>query len=165
MADLLALLNTDGPIRAAARGTVSDMPRLVVSRSSGTAFQTIGQTFTTVQINTVMVDNKTAWSASNFWWVCPETGVYEVNGKLRLADGNYPGLSYGIGMDIANGDNASFFWGQGMTTGTAALGRQGIFNSRIIALNAGDPLRLYAWVDSPGGIGVSGAELNAVRIA
>jgi len=159
MADLVTLLNTDNGVREAARGTVSDMPRLVVSRSSGTGFQTVGQTFTIIQVNSVMLDNKSRWDAPNFSWVVPETGTYEVNGKIRLADGDYSGLSYGLGMDIINQDNAGFFWGQG------ARSRQGLFNSRIINLAAGDRLRLYAYVDNPSGVPVTNAELNAVRIA
>jgi len=159
MADLVTLLNTENVVREAARGTISDMPRLVVSRSGGVAFQTIGQSFVTVQVNSVMLDNKSRWDAANFSWVVPETGTYEVNGKIRLADGDYSGLSYGIGMDIVNQDNAGFFWGQG------ARHRQGLFNSRIINLASGDRLRLYAYIDNPAGVGVTNAELNAVRIA
>lgn len=159
MADLAYLLTQNSTVRTAARGTVSDMPRLVVSCSGGTSFQTLPQTFTTVQFNTVSVDNKNAWNAANNTWTVPETGTYEVNGKLRLVDGNLSGLSYGLGIDVVNEDNAGFFWGVG------APNRQGLFNSRIIMLTAGQALRLYAYVDNPSGVGVNAAELNAVRIA
>jgi len=158
MADLLTLLNNDTAIRAASRGTISDMPRLVIT-GTGEPLQTAVSGFETIHLSAIMVDNKNGWDAANYQWVVPETGTYEVNGKLRLADGDYSSLSYGLGMDTANQDGPTFFWGQG------AKNRQGLFNSRIMNLTQGARLRLFAYIDSATPVGISGAEMNAVRIA
>jgi len=159
MADLLTLLNTDPALRDATRLTADRMPRLVVSRSGAVGgFQNLFASFQTVMVNSVQIDNFNTFDTSTGEWVVPETGTYEVNGKLRLEDGARGSLSYGIGLDVANVDNSGFFWSQGTNN------RQGIFNSRIIMLTAGQRLRLYAYVDSPG-VGASTAELNATRIA
>jgi len=160
MADLTTLLATEQAVRTAARDTISDMPQLMVFRDGSSAFQSVGTSFTTVQINTVMLDNKAGWDAANYQWVVPETGTYQVLGKMRLVDGDLSGLGYSLGMDVGtNVSSAELFWGEGNKN------RQSISNPRTMILTKGDRLRLHAFVDRSTPVGITAASLTAVRIA
>jgi len=166
MADLLTLLNNDTPLRRAAARTLATLPRLVASKVSNDQ-QPTPQQFTTVGLNSVMLDTSASF-ASNMWTV-PETGTYELNGKLRLSDNTPAGISFGIGMGINNVDDAAFYWATttASTFGFAgnSVGRHMVFNSRIMQLTQGDLLRLYAFIDDTTARTIQAAELNAVRIA
>ena len=145
------------------------MPRLVVSKAASDPQNSVPQVFTTVTLTSVMLDTSSSWASPV--WTVPETGTYEINGKLRLADNTPAGINFGIGMGIGNVDDPGFYWDttKGATVGGAIgggnVGRNMIFNSRISQLTQGDLLRLYTYIDDPTTRIITGAELNAVRIA
>jgi len=116
-----------------------------------------------------MLNTAGASAFVNSIWTVPETGTYEVNGKLRLADDTPAGISFGLGMGIANQDDASFYWNTTARSlfgfASNSIGRGMIFNSRIMMLTQGDGLRLYTFIDDTTARKIIAAELNAVRIA
>jgi len=154
--------STIGDFNAAAGTFIAGRPRLVAARSSGASFQTISTAFTTLQINATQVDNFSAFNTTTFIYTVPETGIYEVNAKMRLVDNVGANISYGLGIDTANVDSAGFVWANSFAG--AATNRQGLFNSRLMSLTAGDQLRAFAFVDSTAK-GVQAAELNVMRVA
>jgi hypothetical protein len=139
-------------------------PRLVAMRFGNTAFQNNGAGFITLQINATVIDTANAFNTATWIYTVPETGVYEVNAKVRLADATPAGISYGLGIDTSNVDSAGFFWGVTNANNLGTGNRQGLFNSRIMALNAGDPLRAFTYVDNPSAVGVIAAELSCYRL-
>lgn len=143
-----------------AKEHVPDWPVMVVARGGSLDFQNIGAAFTTIAFNVAAsVDSHGGWNSATNVYTVPQAGTYQVVGKLRLADGNRSGLSYGLGMDTANVDTAGFQWGIGVGN------RQGLLNIRQMYLVAGDQLRLFAYVDGGGGTApVNGAELIATRV-
>lgn len=100
-------------------------------------------TFTTVPMNTIATDTHGGWNAGNQTWTVPagQGGIYQIYGKYRISDGGDANVSIGIGLDTTNADSPTFFWG--VTNAT----RNGIMNQRFTALNAGDQVRLFSYID------------------
>jgi hypothetical protein len=146
-------------------GRTIAVPALAVSRSNGNpgSFMTVGPNFTTIVLTTTAIDTASAYNTSTGIYTLPETGLYLITMKVRLADATPGGVSYGAGVDTSNGDGASFFWGTTAASGGQAS-RQGLFNSRLYNGTAGDQLRLFAYVDANGGAGVNSAELNVIKL-
>jgi hypothetical protein len=124
-----------------------------------------GGAFNTVMISSVSV-NIGGGTLSNNLWTVPQTGTYDVQGKVRFADNSTGGNKYGwgIGMDIANQDSPGFLW---RTTpenpSFTATNRMGEQNRRVMPLTAGQQLRLFAYIDGTN-LNVIAAELIAIRI-
>lgn len=94
-------------------------------------------------------------------YTVPESGVYRLEGKVRIIDGAVPGgASIGLGIDRAESDGPSFFWG------VSNPSRQGVINQRVSFFDQGDALRLFVYVDHPGSptVGVASAEFTLDRI-
>lgn len=89
-------------------------------------------------------------------YTVPEAGLYDCQLKVKAVDAAAPGGSYGIGIDTANRDSASFAWGQ------LNASRNGIQNRVVRRLAAGDPLRAFLYSDTA--IGLNGAELVVRKV-
>lgn len=147
-------------------GRTTAMPILSVSRNTGNSstFVTVANSFTTIVLTAVSIDSASAYSTSSGIYTLPETGVYLITSKVRLADNVTAGVSYGLGVDTANQDGAEFGWWTTTAAANSSAARQGAVNFRVYSGTAGDQLRLFAYVDSSNGLGVNSAEMNIYRI-
>ncbi|HEX8323434.1 MAG TPA: hypothetical protein VF595_05920 [Tepidisphaeraceae bacterium] len=116
-----------------------------------------GQNFTsgfqTVNL-TKVTDLGSNFSNTTHFYTVPVTGVYEITTKLRVNDGYPSGISYGQGVHSSNIDGPWFLWAS--TNGN----REGSINVRKAVFNAGDQIRMYAYIDSAGTIFVGAAEMT-----
>lgn len=158
-------LATAGTLAIARGGTgrTTAVPMLTVFRYGTSSFISIGAAFTTIPLNTVTIDTASAYNTTTGIYTLPETGTYLITAKMRFVDTPGAGFSYGIGMDTSNADGPSFFWSVTTAAPGSGAARQGIANSRFFQGTAGDQIRLFAYVDGAL-LGVSGAELNVIRI-
>lgn len=127
---------------------------------TGSVAQTVpGGEFRTVNVSSV-VDSHGAFNATSRLWTVPtgEVGTYEITGKVRIGDYATPGISCGIGMHTSNTDHPAFFWDNTKNN------RQGIQNTRLIQLTAGQQIRLFIYIDQGGDFGLSTAALTIQRI-
>jgi hypothetical protein len=85
------------------------------------------------------------FSNSTHYYTVPVDGVYLIFTKLR-PDDDSPLTSYAQGAGIDNVDDTWIAWGQ--TYATAAANRNGLVNFRIVALSAGDQVRMYAYSEA-----------------
>lgn len=149
-------LTTALSIAQGGTGRTSAIPVLSASRSGSTSFQSLGNTFTTVQVNAASIDTAGCFSTTTYICTLPETGLYQLSAKLRICDSATAGISYGLGIGNANADSAAFFWG--VTAGT----RMGLANARVYSGTAGDQIRVFAYADQT--LPICAAELNIFRI-
>jgi hypothetical protein len=112
-------------------------------------------TFTTLAVTKIQ-DSANAFSDATRVYTIPVAGVYDCYIKVKPVDGAAPGGSYGIGIDVANQDSASFAWGQLNTT------RNGLQNRVLRSFAAGDPVRAFIYSDNA--IGLNGAELVVRKV-
>ncbi|MXV20302.1 hypothetical protein [Deinococcus xianganensis] len=138
---------------------------IMVARLGGGAGSEPGQVVTTQAFARLLVqaeyDSHGAFSNSTSIYTVPQSGVYRLEGKVRVLDGSMPaGYSIGLGIDRYEGDGPSFFWG------VSNPSRQGVINQRVAYFDAGDPLRLCVYADHPGvpNVGVASAEFTLDRI-
>lgn len=122
-------------------------------------YHNVGSAFTTVPLNQIATDTHGGWNATTNTWTVPagQSGVYQVFGKYRIQDGGGGGTSTGIGLDTANQDSPTFFWG--VTNGN----RHGIVNQRFAQFNAGDQIRLFSYIDGAAR-NIEAAALNILRV-
>ncbi len=172
-----ALLNLSGnavvSVQFLASDNPSDWPVLVTSSNAdvGGFFQNInrGMGFTTLIMTTVSVDTHGGWDPVTYTYVVPQTGVYDLQGKVRLNDNsldNGNGVSHGIGLDIANQDSSGFLWATFPTSSLSGNGaaRFVLYNSRQMQLMAGQRLRAFAYVDAGNAQTINKCELVATRV-
>lgn len=120
------------------------------------AAQTVsGASFTTINL-VAANDLGSHFNNTTHVYTVPSSGTYYISAKIRHRDNQPSGISIGMGMDIVNADNPSFFWG--VTNGQ----REGLQNSRIMSLTAGDAVRLYTYCNTT--LDVATAEINIYRI-
>lgn len=133
-------------------------PRPIVraARSGGGVFQTVAGSFATLQINAAQIDNALRFDPATYAYVIPEAGTYALSAKMR-ADNAAAGISYGLGVGIANDDDAAFLWS--MTNGK----REGLLNTRVVDLARGDRVRAYAYADAA--INLTSAEMSIHRLS
>jgi hypothetical protein len=142
----------------------ADWPVLVVSRNApgggGGSFQSLAAGgFNTVELSQApSVDTHSGWNTSTCQYAVPQDGIYDCQAKVRLKDGTASGISFGIGIDVANQDSAGFFWQNTITF------RQGAYNSRTLGLAKGQLLRLFLYYDYNAAAAISAAELIAIRV-
>lgn len=98
-------------------------------------------------------------------YTVPEDGRYECISKIRLADNQAPGLSYGQGVDVANMDSPSFLWESVGPAAPDGTGRTGSINIREAYFKKGDKLRLVTYADATGPIEYLWGELIIRRTA
>ena len=75
-------------------------------------------------------------------YTAPTAGFYQITTKLRLDD-NAPAASYGQGASSSMVDGPWFLWSQANTGNP--YNRNGLLNSRVVSLNAGDPMLMYGY--------------------
>lgn len=141
---------------------LADFPFFMIQGSSG---QGISQAFTTVVMSTVVSDTHNGWDSANNYYVVPQTGVYEIQVRLRLDDGFPFSVSCGLGVDLTNADTPGFIWSQTPSeASTTGASRYTMLLNRTVRVNAGDQLRLFAYWDSATPQALSGREMVIQRI-
>lgn len=133
----------------------------VFSGTLVTPITAISSAFTLLPLDTVPIDTDGGWDAANNWWVVPtgQDGLYQVTQKYRLDDSTPADVSYGIGAGTVAEDNPSFFWGESVSST-----RNGILNSTLLMLSAGDHVFLYYYLDTGTELQIKAAEMDIVRI-
>jgi len=164
-----SLATQSAPLAIASGGTGRTVarPALIAARSAAnfsTGFQSIGQSFATVQVNAASVDTAAGFSASTFLYTVPETGIYLVTGRYRLVDGTAAGINCAIGVDVAAGDTIGLTWQSTIAASPTGSQRNVLQVSRIVSLTAGQTLRLFAFADTSGSVAITAAELSAQRL-
>ena len=130
-----------------------------VGNASGIdAFQTLNQAFTTIALTNVIEDSAKGWNSKTNQYIAPVTGVYMVVSRIRFLDGTAPGTSYGQGVSTVNADGPYFLWQ--MTSGF----RNNSVNFRLMQLNKGEAIELFAYVDSYNGAKLNYAELTIEQV-
>lgn len=154
--DITSLSGLTTALAIALGGTGRTIPFPAFSASLAGGTGGFGSSFTTIIPTTIAIDTASGYNATTGIYTLPETGLYYITAKIRVADGSPSGVSYGLGVGTANTDGPTFFW-------TTTIGsRQGAANSRFYSGTAGDQLRLFAYGDSA--LTVSAAELNIIRL-
>jgi len=143
---------------------VSSWPVMIANyqgTNTATAAQYInGQQFTTLSVQKA-TDTHSAWDNSSSTFTVPQSGTYQVEMKVRPLDSLAASVSYGVGFDTVNQDSPAFAWG---VTSTASVRRNGLLNNRVLALTAGQTLKLFTYVDQNASIGIYSAEIAVYRI-
>jgi hypothetical protein len=161
------LSGTTGYTGSAGVDASSNFPVLIASTNTTTGAIGAGS-FNTVVLNTVTTNTGGgAFNTTNGQWTVPETGIYDIQGKIRFSDGTASNakFSWGIGIDTSNVDSPAFLWRTSpgaLTVGTQV--RHGEMNRRVMALTAGQLLRLFVYIDTQTGVTINAAELIAIRI-
>jgi uncharacterized protein YjdB len=119
--------------------------RTFASMSVNSGSQRISGAFTRVTLPVVHSDTGGNWDATNNWYVCPRTGIYQIAAAMRVADSTSAGTQYGIGVHTAEEDGPFFLWNA--VGGSPSL-RSSISYSRLVALNGGDRVRMISYSDT-----------------
>lgn len=137
------------------------LPVLVAQMDQPDPFQDIAAgAFVKLRVN-ARTDTRETFDATDHSYVIPETGIYQIEMKMRPIDSTPAGVSYGLGADPVLNDSAATRW----TNTTASSGpnnRQGHINQRTARFEAGQRIYLYTYADAA--ITVSSAELIIIRI-
>ena len=104
----------------------------------------IGGAFTTVLVDTV-VNNIGGFTFSSGIVTVPYTGLYRMNGQIRLVDFSAKS-NIGIGIDLTNNDSAAFAW-DNHTNPVAGNDRWTKQYTRLMLLTAGNQPRLFMYSD------------------
>ncbi len=119
--------------------------------SGSSTNQTIGGSFKTIALSSVVTDTASGWNATANTYTVPVTGTYLIISSVRLTDSLPTGTSYGQGVNTSNTDNPSFLW-------ATTLGlRNGTTNMRVMQLSAGQTVDLFAYADNQ--VGIASASL------
>lgn len=153
-------------------GYLGQRYRLEVGRTTNdtTSFQTISTAFTTVDVGgvstasprTSLADPSASFNATTSIYTVPVTGLYQCSGSLRLNDATAASVNYGLGIHTSNADGPWFLWSSFASNATGPRRATGAY-LRVASFNAGDQLRLYAYVDATAQ-GVRAASLIVVPI-
>lgn len=158
--------STGDVITRSEQGVIWDKPLAYFPMfiATGNTPSSLSLSFTTIPLNNVVQDTHDGWNPANNTYVVPQTGTYEVQGRVRIQDGYVLNTSVGIGIDTENVDSPGFIWSQTPNTVSASgASRFTMVINRTVMLNAGDVLRLYGyWDAAPQNI--SGRELIIQRI-
>lgn len=127
--------------------------------SGASTGQTISNAFTTISMPTVNADPGGNYDPATFIYTVPRDGLYMIVTKIRFADAITSGLSYGQGAHTSNVDGPWFAW-----TVTNGI-REGLINTRIMRLQAGDPVRAYAYMDNATAREVRLASMNIIFLS
>jgi hypothetical protein len=147
------------PPAATVAAAVMASLRVEAGNGDGTSVtQNLDANFTTIALPRVVVDSANGWNASANTWTVPATGSYLIISSLRVVDNATPGLSYGQGVNGSNVDNPTFLWST--TNGK----RNGTTNMRVMQLNAGQTVDLFAYADSSQPIALNGASLTIQQL-
>ena len=103
-----------------------------------------------VNLNTVLVDTEAAWSAANFWYVVPRTGLWRIGGKLSGATtGTFTGGSVFSAIISKNfivgagGATTADYLTEGDSTVPGAINSEMVvLPTNILSLTAGDKILL-----------------------
>ncbi|MGI4944965.1 MAG: hypothetical protein ACRYHQ_31135, partial [Janthinobacterium lividum] len=98
--------------------------------------------FQQIKFDTVSKNVGGAFNLSSNTYTAPTTGFYRITTKLRLDD-NAATVSYGLGADSSMVDGPWFIWSQ--TDIGSTYNRNGLLNTRVVSLNAGDPIVMYGY--------------------
>ena len=130
--------------------------------ASANSNQAVGTGFTTIVMGTVNQDTGNNWSSANNWYTCPRSGIYQITGTIRVADGTAPGSTYSCGVYTANQDGPWHLW---TAVGPSPATRSTFAYSRLSYQNAGDQLRMFSYSDAAGGVKVIGAGLQICLVS
>lgn len=87
------------------------------------------------------------WNLPANAYVAPVSGVYELLGRMRITDPDGPvGSSYCLAAGPANTDGEWVLWNTIFNV-NGGYNRKGLQVSRVLHLAAGQPVRLYAYLD------------------
>lgn len=124
----------------------------------------MGSGFNTVQTSTLDAGSNSAlWSASDWCYVVPSTGLYLLQGTYRPQDSSTTGLQFGAGLHTSNIDGVWFVWHAVQNT-TVTSRRTTYPVGRMTTLTAGAKVRMFAYVDG-GSLAVQVAGWQIIRIA
>ena len=106
----------------------------------------VGAGFTTITINSTAFNKGGFVVNGDSTVTIPATGLYDCTGTLR-GDDNASPRNVGMGIGTSNADSGDFYWDINAQTGSG-YNRKTCQYHNIIAFNAGDYVRLFAYVDS-----------------
>lgn len=106
--------------------------------------QVLDNGFHRIAMPNILSDDGQNWDSTNNWYVCPRTGIYQIDANLRLVDRTASGTQYGLGVYTDEADGPWFLW---HFTGTGSAIRSTFAYSRMTVQNAGDRLRLYSYTE------------------
>jgi|GEM_PF-7028496 len=111
-----------------------------------------GGGFNTIPLGQPTVDVRPAgspggWDLPNAAYVAPVSGTYELLGRMRISDPDGPvGSSYCLAAGPANTDGEWVQWNT-IYNVNGGYNRKGVQVARVLHLAAGQPVRLYAYLD------------------
>lgn len=124
--------------------------------------QAIGAAFTRLVFASVNQNTGGCWDSANNLYACPRSGIYQIAGSLRVADGTAAGTQYGIGVYGTESDGPWFLWND---VGPGPATRSTFAYSRLSYQNAGDQLRMFSYSDASGGVKVASAGLQIMLVS
>jgi len=134
------------------------------SGDGSTGRQTIGASFTTVNLDQKNFDPSNLFDVSSHEYNVPADGVYMISARIRIVDGQNTGQkNLGIGVHTSNTDHVSFTWIIQTVTGSES-NRKTYSYQRMGKFNANEKLRLYTYCEG-GDQSINNASLSIVRVA
>ena len=120
--------------------------------------------FQPVPLAVVQRDTASAYNRATSTYVVPTAGTYLVVTKLRLIDGTPAGINFGQSAGTQLIDMPSFTWASTQDDTRSVVSRNEVANSSVQHFNAGDPVRMYAYVDGDTPQKMLWAEMTIVRL-
>lgn len=104
--------------------------------------------------------NSGNFDGTQSWYVIPNSGLYLVEGRARVADGSTAGINIGLSVSVDDG-GANDVWNSIPTTGAAR--RLILENVRVARYTAGQQIRLTVYPDG-GAVTMINRRLSVVRL-
>jgi hypothetical protein len=124
------------------------LPTVFLS-ATGAAGQTINSSFTTLNLSADTIIGIQPTAFINGVLTIPVTGIYQVTGSLRWADGQAAGVQFGLGVHTSNTDGPWFLWSAIENTTTTLSRRTSTPYIRTASFTAGQQIRMFSYVDGP----------------
>lgn len=102
--------------------------------------------FTSSSGATVRFNYGGGWNTGSGLYTAPATGIYVLNGWIRVGDSYSPSCNVGMGISLSNSTNSNVIMWHKYVTGGGIRATFGYH--RMAFFTAGDSLRMYCYQDS-----------------
>lgn len=112
---------------------------------------------------TVRINNGSGWDSGAGHYFLPATGIYVLNAWLRPVDGFGTSCNLGLGISLSNSTNTHVIQWHKYVTGGGVRATFGYHRMGFFTQN--DAMRLFAFQDSGGNMGIVSAGMQIWRTA
>ena len=144
-------------------------PMIIASLGNGS--DPLAQTLQGYEFTTLNLLSGRSWGGTFdpvlHTWSPTKGGYFQFVGRVRPRDTTAANTSYGVGIDTANRDSATGFQWTSTVDSNGQFGdrRNGLAISRLMYVNPGDKVRLFAFVDGNSSYGITNASLYGYLVS